>query len=276
MSSSASIALDKGLPTNLDAERFVLGSILMDEAHYLTTAGVLDADDFSLEKHRRIFKRMGGLRERGEKIDRITLANELVRHGELESCDGISYIVSLDDGLPQIFNVDSYVRIVKEKALLRRVIFASQEMMTRAFQGQDNASDILAGAEETLLKLGDARQRTGLVSPQEVIDGYPGGINTFLDPSQRIKGISTGFTKLDEMTGGLHAGELLILAARPSMGKTALALNIAHHVASKLQETVAVFSLEMSQESLLTRLLCAAARVDSHHFRIGYLSADER
>ncbi len=276
MSSSASIALDKGLPTNLDAERFVLGSILMDEAHYLTTAGVLDADDFSLEKHRRIFKRMGGLRERGEKIDRITLANELVRHGELESCDGISYIVSLDDGLPQIFNVDSYVRIVKEKALLRRIIFASQEMMTRAFQGQDNASDILAGAEETLLKLGDARQRTGLVSPQEVIDGYPGGINTFLDPSQRIKGISTGFTKLDEMTGGLHAGELLILAARPSMGKTALALNIAHHVASKLQETVAVFSLEMSQESLLTRLLCAAARVDSHHFRIGYLSADER
>jgi replicative DNA helicase len=276
MSSSASIALDKGLPTNLDAERFVLGSILMDDAHFITTAGVLDADDFSLEKHRRIFKRMGGLRERAEKIDRVTLANELMRYGELESCDGLGYLVSLDDGLPQIFNLESYVRIVKDKALLRRIIFASQEMMNRALLGQEDPSQILAGAEETLLKLGEARQRTGLVSPQEVIDGYQGGINAFLDPSQRIKGISTGFTKLDEMTGGLHAGELLILAARPSMGKTALALNIAHHVASKLQETVAVFSLEMSQESLLTRLLCAAARVDSHHFRIGYLSGDER
>src|SRR5438552_15685177 len=117
-------------------------------------------------------------------------------------------------------------------------------MMNRALLGQEDPSQILAGAEETLLKLGDARQRTGLVSPQEVIDGYPGGINTFLDPSQRIKGISTGFTKLDEMTGGLHAGELLILAARPSMGKTALALNIAHHVASKRHETVSLSSPE--------------------------------
>src|SRR6202795_3615722 len=130
--SSASIALEKGLPTNLDAERFVLGSILMDDSHFVTTAGVLDADDFSLEKHRRIFKRMGGLQERVEKIDRVTLANELMRYGELESCDGLSYLVSLDDGLPQIFNVDSYVRIVKEKALLRRIIFASQAMMNRA------------------------------------------------------------------------------------------------------------------------------------------------
>jgi replicative DNA helicase len=115
-----------------------------------------------------------------------------------------------------------------------------------------------------------------LTSPQDIIDGYEGGINAFLDPSQRIKGISTGFTKFDEMTGGLHPGELFILAARPSMGKTALALNMAYHVAAKLNETVAVFSLEMSQESLLTRLLCAAARVDSHHFRTGYLSQEER
>src|SRR5882724_3632342 len=135
--SSASIALEKGLPTNLDAERFVLGSILMDESHYLTTAGVLEADDFSLEKHRRIFKRMGGLRERAEKIDRITLAEELVRYGELESCDGLSYLVSLDDGLPQTFNIESYVKIVKDKALLRKIIFASQALMNRCIAGED-------------------------------------------------------------------------------------------------------------------------------------------
>jgi replicative DNA helicase len=127
-----------------------------------------------------------------------------------------------------------------------------------------------------LLKLGEARQERGLMTPAEVIRNYQGGINAFLDPSKRIKGISTGFTKLDEMTGGLHSGELIILAARPSMGKTALALNIAWHVATRLFQPVAIFSLEMSQESLLTRMLCAAARVDSQRFRTGYLNEKER
>ena len=118
--------------------------------------------------------------------------------------------------------------------------------------------------------------KSGLVSPRQVIDQYQGGLNAFLDPSKRVKGISTGFTRFDEKTSGLHAGELFILAARPSMGKTALALNIAHHVATKAKRTVAVFSLEMSKESLLTRMLCATARVDSQKFRAGYLSAEER
>src|SRR5204862_2750215 len=132
--------------------------------------------------------------------------------------------------------------------------------------------------EETLLKLGESQVKSGLASPAQIINEYEGGLNTFLDPSKRIKGISTGFTKLDEMTGGLHAGELIILAARPSMGKTALALNIAQHVAThpQMQKPVAVFSLEMSSASLLTRLLCAGARVDQHKFRAGYLNEDER
>jgi len=200
----------------------------------------------------------------------------LMTRGQLEACDGLSYLVSLDDGLPQTFNIESYIRIVKDKAILRKIIFAAQNLMNRCINADEEPSQILAGAEETLLKLGESQLKSGLIGPAQIIDEYQGGLNAFLDPSKRIKGISTGFSKLDEMTGGLHAGELVILAARPSMGKTALALNIAHHVASKLQETVAVFSLEMSQESLLTRLLCAAARVDSHHFRIGYLSAEER
>jgi len=273
---SAMNAIEKGLPTNVDAERFVLGSILLDDSLYIQAAGTLEADDFSLEKHRRIFRRMGDLQERNEKIDRITVANELMKFGELEACDGLSYLVSLDDGLPQIPNLDSYIRIVKDKSVLRRIIFASQNMMNRCLMGEEEPGDILAGAEETLLKLGEARVKTGLVTTNQILQDYEGGINAFLDPSKRIKGISTGFAKLDEMTGGLHGGDLFIIAARPSMGKTAFALNIAQHVALKLKQTCAVFSLEMSKESLLTRMLCATARVDSQRFRAGYLTQEER
>ena len=272
--SSAGLALEKGLPSNLDAERFVLGSILMDDSQFIQVAGTVEADDFSLEKHRCIFQRMGELSTRGERIDRVTVANELLRYNELESCDGLSYLVSLDDGLPKIFNLDSYIRIVKDKAILRRIIFTSQHLMNRCLVGEEDPEQILAGAEESLLKLGESRVKSSLASPKQVIEDYQGGLNAFLDPSKRIKGISTGYTKLDEMTGGLHGGELIILAARPSMGKTALALNIAQHVATRLNQTVAVFSLEMSKESLLTRMLCATARVDSQKFRQGYLNQD--
>jgi replicative DNA helicase len=269
-------ATEKGLPVNVDAERFVLGSILLDDNLFIQVAGSLEPSDFSLEKHRRIFRRMGEINERGERIDRITVANELMKYNELESCDGLSYLVSLDDGLPQMPNVESYVRLVKDKATLRRIIFASQHMINRAMMAEEAPEEILAGAEETLLKLGEEQVKAGLLNPAQILENYEGGISAFLDPSKRVKGISTGFLKLDEYTGGLHAGDLFILAARPSMGKTAFALNIAQHVALRNKQTVAVFSLEMSKESLLTRMLCATARVDSQKFRMGYLSGDER
>ncbi len=272
------IAFEKGLPANLDAERFVLGSVMMDDSAYIQVAGTVEAGDFSLEKHRRIFLRMSELYERGEKIDRVTLANELLKRGELESCDGLSYLVSLDDGLPQLSNVDSYVRIVKDKSLLRRIILRSQQLIDRCLVGKEEPDDILASAEDAFLKLGEASVDTGLATPAQIIDQFGDGINAFLDPSKRVKGLSTGFLKLDEMTGGLHPGELFILAARPSMGKTALALNIAQHIAThpSMRKTVAIFSLEMSKESLLTRMLCSAARVDNSKFRAGYLNSDER
>src|ERR1700760_3491719 len=147
---SATNAIEKGLPTNIDAERFVLGSILLDDTFYIQAAGTLEAADFSLEKHRRIFRRMGDLQDRGERIDRVTVANELMKFNELEACDGLSYLVSLDDGLPYISNLDAYIRIVKDKAVLRRIIFASQNMMNRCLLGEEEPDQILAGAEETL------------------------------------------------------------------------------------------------------------------------------
>ena len=275
---TADIALEKGLPANVDAERFVLGSILLDDSAYVQVAGLLEPEDFILEKHRRIFMRMAELYEAGERIDRITIAEQLSKHGQLESCDGYTYLSSLDDGLPTIINLESYIRIVKDKSTLRRLIFASQKIIDRCVLGEETPEEILGGAEEGLLKLGDARVANSLLNCEQIIRGYDGGLNTLLDPSKRIKGLSTGFIRFDEMTGGLHEGELIILAARPSMGKTALALNIAQHAAThpKIRQTVAVFSLEMSRESLLTRMICAGARVDQQKFRAGYVNQDER
>jgi hypothetical protein len=224
--SMASAALEKGIPANIDAEKFILGSILLDDSVFIEIAGALQAGDFCLEKHQRIFRRMLELHERNEKVDRITLANELLRFNELESVDGLRYLVSLDDGLPKLPNLDGYIKIIRDKASLRQMIAAAQQIMNRALLGEDTPEMILAGAEETLLKLGESRVTSGLLSPREVITNYEGGINAFLDPSKRKKGINTGFTKLDEMTGGLHRGDLIILAARPSMGKTALALKM--------------------------------------------------
>src|SRR5579883_1509021 len=242
MASSSEQLLEKGLPANVDSERFVLGSILLDDSYFVQVAGVLQAEDFSLEKHRRIFSRMAELAERNERIDRVTVANELMRHNQLEACDGLSYLVSLDDGLPQAFNIESYTRIVKDKAILRRMIFASQNIIDRALLGEEEPSQILASAEETLLKLGESQVKTTLLTPGQVLEQFEGGINAFLDPSKRVQGLSTGFKKLDEMTNGFHEGELINHAARPAMGKTAFAMNIVQHVVTKLQKPVAVFS----------------------------------
>ena len=274
----ADLTFEKGLPANLDAERFVLGSVLLNDSVYLQIAGVLEPDDFSLEKHRRIFSRMRDLYNRSVRIDRVTVAEELMKQGQLESVDGLGYLVSLDDGLPELSNLDSYIRIVKDKSTLRRLIFSSQALINRCLMAEEEPDQILASAEEILLKLGEDRSRDQLSSPATIVEQFPGGVEAFLDPSQRVRGISSGFAKFDEMTGGMHGGELLILAARPSMGKTALALNIAQHVAThpRMRKPVAVFSLEMSSSSLLSRLLCSAARVDQHKFRAGFLNQEER
>jgi replicative DNA helicase len=275
---SRDLLIEQSLPVNLDAERFVLGGIMTDVSAFLAVGGKLTEDDFSLEKHKIIFRRMSDLQDRGERIDRVTLANELMKHGELQSVDGLSYLVTLDDGLPQLYSLDSYITIVKEKARLRRIITVSQGLINRCISGTEDPTQIIGAAEEALIGLGDFQSKSSLANPAQIIDVFDGGINAFLDTSKRIKGISTGFLKLDEMTGGLREGELVILAARPAMGKTAFALNIAQHVATnpKNPKAVAVFSLEMSKESLLTRMLCAAARVDQQKFRAGYLNHDER
>jgi len=236
------IALERGLPANLDAERFVLGAVLMDDALYIQVAGALQAKTSAWRSTAASSSAWASSTRAATASIRVTVANELMKQNQLESVDGITYLVSLDEGLPTLANLDSYVGIVKDKAILRRIILTSRNLIDRCIIGEEEPDQILASAEESLLKLGDTRADDALLNPKQILDGFEGGINAFLDPSKRIKGLSTGYLKLDEMTGGLHEGELIILAARPSMGKTALALNIAQHVAMfpEKKQTVAV------------------------------------
>jgi hypothetical protein len=176
------LALEKGLPANIDAERFILGSVLLDDARFIDIAGTVSSDDFALEKHRRIFGRMKELHESGEKIDRVTVANELLRWNELESVDGLSYLVSLDDGLPHISNLDSYVRIVREKATLRKIVFAARHTMNRALLAEEDPGTILAGAEETLLRIGGARTASTTVEDLPAVAALQDPVSYIREP----------------------------------------------------------------------------------------------
>lgn len=266
--------LERGLPANPDAERFILGSILLDGSKFAEVSGDLKESDFALEKHRRIWARLHGLFEAGAPIDRVSVANELLRHDELESVDGLSYLVSLDDGLPQLANLGGFVSIVLECSRGRRLASLGQRIFDQAIL-KATSEDIVQSAFADLMAIEDVRKKGFLRISGSVIEEYPGGVNGFLSPNSGRVGLKTGFVKFDDMTGGLHDGELVILAARPSMGKTALAIQMGMYVARR-GTPAAVFSLEMSAESLLQRAICSQARVDSHRWRSGWLNEGER
>lgn len=267
-------SIDVALPENLDAEKYALGAILTNRDAWAKVAAILEAADFSLEKHKRIFLRMRDLAERGEPIDRVTVANELQGHGQLEAV-GIGYLVSLDEGMPALANLEAYAQIVKEKSRLRAIVRLSQDAMARAIEQREEAAEISAQASRRLLDLAEGSMRAALEPSSEIVDR---SALCILDPAQHSTGLKTGFTKFDDKTGGLREGELCILGARPAMGKTAFALNTAAHVAlhPKNPKAVAIFSLEMTKESLLQRMMCGAARVDQLRQRLGYTNSEEK
>src|SRR5712692_1800139 len=265
---------DGGLPANLDAERFVLGSILLNDTRYPDVVAALEANDFSLEKHRRIYARMKDLYDRGEKVDRVTLANELNNQGQLQSVDGVSYLVSLDDGLPEIANLDSYIRIVKEKALLRETMIACHSIMERCALASEPSSEILETAEAVLERVrGKGETKNGQwVTPGQILQR---GVDSVLFPARGSTGIKTPWPRLTEMTSGWHPGELVTVGARPGMGKSVLGMQQGYATASE-GTGVAYISLEMSKESLVRRLVAGISRVDAHKARSDYLNGDER
>jgi len=265
---------DKGLPSNVEAERSILGAILLDNAVCNQAIELLRRDDFFLDSHRRIFDKMVVLTERLMPIDLITLSDELRRAGEFEQIGGATYIASLIDGVPRTDTIEPYAKLVKQKSMLRKLISASQQIVSLAFEEEDDADVIIDKAEQLIFQIAEDRVRQGFQYIGDVAHRRLEQIEQMAGRPEMITGVPTGFTDFDRMTSGLQRQELIVIAARPSMGKTALALNMAQY-AAKNANVVGIFSLEMSAEQLVSRLLCSEARVDAHRLRTGYLNREE-
>ena len=267
--------LEKPLPNNLDAERSVLGAILLDNKALNAAIESLRPEDFFMDQHRRVFTQMIALAESQQAIDLITLTEELHRKGDLEASGGAPYLASLADGMPKVSNIEHYARIVKEKAMLRNLIHTTHNIQQRAFEGEDGADTILDNAESSIFALAEDRVKAGLVPIKDIVRDNFERLEKIFREGKSITGIPTGYTELDKLTSGLQSSELLILAARPSQGKTALALNLMENIAIRGGHPVAMFSLEMSKESLLQRLVASVAQIDAHKFRTGHLSKED-
>lgn len=262
------LVMEKGLPSNVDAERYVLGSILLDGARFDECAASLEMEDFALEAHRRIWFRMGELALRGVFIDRVTVAEELERFHERESVGGLSYLVSLDEGMPHIPNLGNYCTILKDKSILRKVCMAAQNLMNIALLGEEAPLDLLGRADamvRALTKSADSSE--AFLGPGEVIRAA-GGLQSYLERGEG-RGLLTGLAKLDELTGGLRAGHLWVIAAYTAGGKSTLAAQIAQHFAA-CGNPGAFVSLEMTVEEVTDGLICRAGGINTQSIRRGY------
>jgi replicative DNA helicase len=275
MSAIPDLTLDSGLPANVDAEKTILGAILLDNAAHSEAAEKLESDDFSLDSHRRIFLRMSELMDAQHAVDIVTLANELTRYKEVDAVGGVAYLASLTEGLPRRPVIEEYIRIVKDKSLLRKLMAICSMAIARAADQGESALDVLGAAESQLMEVTEKGLTHGFQSLHQIVEHSFGSIDNLYKQSREVTGVATAFTELDRMTSGLQKGELIIIAARPSMGKTALAINIAQNAAIKSGAKVAVFSLEMSKESLLRRMLATQAWVDQRKLQTGFLGRED-
>jgi replicative DNA helicase len=275
MPETAVAAAERTLPHNLEAERSVLGAILVHNDAFNLAAQVIDSGDFYRDAHRRIFDKMVALNERHDAIDFVTLKEELAKSGQLDDVGGPAYIASLADGVPRATNVEYYAKIVKEKSTLRNLIYAANKILANAYEGDQESDLVLDEAESAIFAVADDRLKAGFVPMRDLVkESFP-KIEQLFEQKRLITGVPTGFVDLDEMTRGLQGGDLIIVAARPSMGKTSLVLNIAQYVATQPDHAVGFFSLEMSKESLFLRLLTAEAQVDGHRLLSGAIGGKD-
>jgi replicative DNA helicase len=266
---------DRRPPYSEEAEQAVLSAMLMDQDAVMRAAETLDDSMFYAERHRRVFRAMIALTETGSVVDPLTLANELARRGELDAAGGKDYIGFLVDVVPTAANVEYHARIVREKALLRRLIEASTSIVQSAFEGQTTAEDLLDEAESRIFQVSQQRGHEGFTRIKELLWPTMERIEALQRGGQTVTGVPTGFADLDDLTSGFQPADLVVIAARPSMGKTALTLNIAQHAAIEAKVPIAFFSLEMSKESLVQRMLTSEARVDAQRLRKGMLRDDD-
>lgn len=263
------------LPHDLAAEQSVLGSVFISPDSLIFLEDELVPDDFYKPANKIVFKTMLSLLEKGEPIDATTMGSALTNQGDISKIGGITYIVELVNSTPTSKNVEHYAKLVKEKATLRKVIADLSDSLASAYQGDVSIDDIIAKTEKSMLDISNQNTGTGFRNVADILDTHMQMVETRSQTDGVVTGLSTGFVGLDKITTGLHEDNLIILAARPAMGKTALALNIAQYIAVKEKKPVAIFSLEMGAESLIERMLASEGMVEGYHLKTGYLSVEE-
>jgi replicative DNA helicase len=272
---ASDITLEKNLPHSMDAERSVLGAILIDNQAINRAQEILREADFYRDNHRKIFKVMEDLSERSTAIDEITLKEELGRAGHLESVGGPAYIASLADGVPTSSHVEYYARIVKEKSVLRGLISSASRILTDCYKAEEAAEEILDRAESSIFRIAQDSMTGGFLSIRAIADSSLKVIEELTEKRSLLTGLATGYERLDEYTAGLQKSDLIVVAARPAMGKTTFCLNLAQNSAILEGKKIGIFSLEMSKEQLFLRMLCSLGRIDAHLLRTGRLSKDD-
>lgn len=264
-------SLHKVPPQNLEAEQSILGGVMLENNAINNVLEVMSKDDFYSEAHRKIFNTMVELSEKNEPVDIITLSNALKNKNLLDSTGGTAYLASLVDNVPSAANVGNYAKIVKEKAILRGLISSATEIIASCYETGSDIDQVLDHAEHSIFEISENKVRPSFYPMRDIVKDSFRSIEDLYARKELITGVPTGFEKIDDMTSGLQRSDLIIIAGRPSMGKTAFALNIAQFAALESQTPVAVFSLEMSKEQLAFRLLASEAKVDSQRLRKGFL-----
>ena len=262
-------------PHDLVAEQSVLGAVFISPDTIISLADELTPDDFYKPANKIVFKTMLSLLEKGEPIDATTMISALTNQGDISNIGGITYVVELVNSTPTSKNVEHYAKLVKEKATLRKVIADLSDSLSSAYQGDVTINDIIAKTEKSMLDISNQNTGTGFRNVADILDTHMQIVETRSQTDGFVTGLSTGFVGLDKITTGLHEGNLIILAARPAMGKTALALNVAKYVATKERKPAVIFSLEMGAEELIERMLASEGMVPAYHLKTGNLSTDE-
>ena len=272
---SPDAGLDRLPPQNLEAEQSVLGAILIENSAIYKCLEVLGESDFYRDAHRKIFSTMLDLFDRGEVIDLVTVAEALSKKGDLESTGGNSYLAALANQVPTAANITYHAKIVREKSTMRSLLMSGTDIVSKVYEDADDADELLDFAERVIFEISEKRVKTSFVHVKNVVKDTFEMIEKLYDRKETITGLPTGFKDLDEMTSGLQNGDLIVVGGRPSMGKTAFALNIAQQVGIESKLPIAVFSLEMSTMQLVLRMLCSEARVDSNRVRKGFIEKQE-
>lgn len=271
----ADIALEKIPPQNLDAEMAVLGSMLLDEEAISVAAETLDRESFYRDSHERVFEAILGLYNASKAVDLITLADELKKDGSLEKVGGVSFLTLLANSVPTAANISHYVRIVREKSILRSLINNATKIISLCYESDGNIDETVDSAEKFIFDISDRKHQGSYQHLKEIVKGSIETIDRLYQKKAHVTGIPTGYIDFDIKTAGLQPSDLIVVAGRPSMGKSALALGIAEYAGITEKIPVGIFSLEMSKEQLVQRMLCSHAKVDAHKVRTGYLAVSD-